>query len=97
MQTTTCAKRLWQTIRLRRRSTIQNAMAYDAAASGYSSIGTMERTRSIRGISEKRAGSSFSRWADRQQIRQQGRKQERREIRSRQDRLAGVQQSHPGQ
>jgi hypothetical protein len=55
---------LWQTIRLRRRSTIQNAMAYDAAASGYLSIGTMERTKSTRAISEKRTGSSFSRWAD---------------------------------
>src|SRR5258708_40202967 len=54
MRTTTCAKPLWQTIRRRRRSTIQNAMAYDAAASGYLSIGTMQ-TRSTRAISEKSA------------------------------------------
>jgi hypothetical protein len=65
MQATTSAKRQLQTIRLRRRSTIQNAMAYDAAASGRVSIGTMERTRSTRAISEKRTGSTFSRCADR--------------------------------
>src|SRR5277367_6714986 len=58
-------KPLWLMIRLRRRSTILNAMASDAAALAYMSIGTMERTRSTQAISERRTGSSFSRWVDR--------------------------------
>src|ERR1700733_1959930 len=65
MPTTICAKPLWLMIRLRRRSTILNATASDAAALAYMSIGTMERRRSTRAISERRTGSSFSRWADR--------------------------------
>ena len=59
MQTTTYAKPPLQTIRLLKRSTILNATAYDAAASAYLSIGTMEPTRSTRAISEKQTGLSF--------------------------------------
>ena len=47
-------------IHLRRLSMILNATASDAAALAFTNIGTMGQTRSTRAISEKRAGSSFS-------------------------------------
>ena len=60
----TCAKQLWQTIHLPKRSMIRNATAFDAAVLGYLSIGTMGRRKSTRAIWEKQTGSSFSRWGD---------------------------------
>src|SRR5579863_2218825 len=65
MRTTTCAKQLSQTIPLPRRSMIRSAMASDAAASGYLSIGKTGRRKSTQAILERRMGSSFSRSVDR--------------------------------
>src|SRR5579863_3060849 len=59
MPITICANLLWLTTHLRRRSMIRNATASDAAASVYTSIGTMGRTKSTRAISKKRTGSTF--------------------------------------
>jgi len=47
-------------IRLRRLSMILNATASDAAVLAYTNIGTTEKTRSTRAISEKRTESNFS-------------------------------------
>src|SRR3984957_6385098 len=62
MPITTCANLPWQMTHLRRRSMIPNATASDAAALAYTNIGTMGPIRSTRAISEKRAGSSFSKF-----------------------------------
>jgi hypothetical protein len=58
---TTCANLPWRMTHLRRLSMILNAAASDAATFGHTDIGTMGQTRSARAISEKRAGSHFSR------------------------------------
>src|SRR6201984_1497764 len=60
MPITTCANLPWRMTRLRKLCMILNATASDAAALAYTNIGTMERTRSTRAISEKRTGSNFS-------------------------------------
>src|SRR5580692_11663989 len=60
MPITTCANLPWRMTHLRRRSMILNATASDASALVYMNIGTMERTKSTRAISEKRTGSNFS-------------------------------------
>jgi hypothetical protein len=49
-------------------SIIWRQSSTDAAASVYLSIGTTELRKSTRVISEKRTGSSFSKWADRHQM-----------------------------